>query len=167
MTPTEVKSLIFFDGYVYPAYIPQGLTHRMWANMERARMNGATWGDFAVYTRQEMDEILDQRGSKTALPIASSVPISCEYIERAVPCAAPCNEQDVIPPKKASKTLRDKLDKFLTPTRALCLGCVTYCVNSKPPENWSAADRKRYCCLGCRDSSGKKHADRCQKHKPF
>jgi len=71
-------------------------------------------------------------------------------------------------PRLQKQTLAQKLDKFVkTPPRPLCLGCGMYCVNSKPPDSWNASDRKRYCCLDCRDARGKKHAPRCQKHKPL
>ena len=148
-------------------------TIRIWNNMGIAMKKGAKWGDIAVYTREEMDEVLAAR--RPNVPKSKPKPVVCMeqvIIERAAPSGyilvesvAPTSAP-FLPAKK--QTLRAKLDKFLTPSvRALCLGCGTYCVHSKPPDSWSASDRKRYCCIGCRDSSGKKHADRCQKHKPI
>ena len=164
MTPSELYALIHFDGYDTPKFIPNGPTQRAWTNMNRANLKGARWGDFAVYNRQELEEVLDERGPKMPMPIATSNPLieQTAYIMPEV-----ISYQEEFKPVKP-KTLREKLDKFLTPNtvRPLCVGCGTFCIHSKPSDNWSAGDRKRYCCLECRDSKGKKHAHKCQKHKP-
>jgi hypothetical protein len=132
---------------------------------------GLKWGDFAVFNREELFEVLAERAARSGI---KSEPIKCEpkreenqvIVERAAPCSVTTyKEESPFVPLAKKEPLRAKLDKFLTPKRTLCVGCGTFCVHSKPPENWNAADRKRYCCLGCRDSAGKKHADRCQKHK--
>jgi hypothetical protein len=136
-------------------------------------MKGARWGDYSVYNRQELEEVLEERGPKAAMPIATSKPIPESYIER-IPqefkytMPAIVSYEDEFKPAKSKPNLREKLDKFLTPKidRPLCVGCGTFCIHSKPDDNWSAGDRKRYCCLECRDSKGKKHAHKCQKHKP-
>jgi len=170
-----INSLVYFDGYKKPDFIPEGPTQRIWSNMGIAIKKGATWGDFAVYSRTELDEVLAERSTRSRLPmvIAKSVQQSA-VIEREAPSevvsydTTPVVAPDPMPFVMVKKpTLRERLDKFSTPSvkRALCLGCSTFCVHSKPPDSWNASDKKRYCCLGCRDSSGKKHADRCQKHK--
>jgi hypothetical protein len=172
MTPSEIYALIHFDGYDMPKFIPNGPTQRAWTNMNRAIIKGARWGDFAVYNRQELEEVLEERGPKMPMPIATSTPILDSFIERSEPVItytmpAVVSYEAEFKTVKSKTNLREKLDKFLTPknVRPLCLGCGMYCVHSKPPDNWSAGDRKRYCCLDCRDSGGKKHAHKCQKHK--
>ena len=167
-----INSLVYFDGYKQPEFIPEGPTNRIWSNLGIAIKKGATWGDLAVYSRSELEEVLAERSSRSPLPVivAKSVQLTA-VIERSAPLAVVSYEKapDPAPFLAVTKkpTLRERLDKFSTPSvkRALCLGCSTFCVHSKPPDSWNASDKKRYCCLGCRDSSGKKHADRCQKHK--
>ena len=178
MSSAYIRDLVNFDGYKTPDFIPEGPTQRIWSNMGIAIKKGATWGDFAVYTREELFEVLEERAARSKklkngdlVPTVSaptvSVPIFQQVVERAAPSIViPYKEEAPFVPVAKKETLRAKLDKFLTPkpVRALCLGCGKFCVHSKPPDNWNASDRKRYCCLGCRDSAGKKHADRCQKH---
>jgi len=179
MSSAYIQRLVYFDGYKQPEFIQEGPTQRIWSNMGIAIKKGAKWGDFAVFNREELFEVLAERATRSKKPIncepivpkAECLPqlvIECvpQVIERAAPSSVTTyKEESPFVPVAKKDTLRAKLDKFLTPKRALCAGCGTYCVHSKPPENWNASDRKRYCCLGCRDSAGKKHADRCQKHK--
>lgn len=171
MLAPYIQRLVYFDGYKQPEFIQEGPTQRIWSNMGIAIKKGAKWGDFAVFNREELFEVLAERAARSGI---KSEPIKCEpkreesqvIVERAAPCSVTTyKEESPFVPVAKKEPLRAKLDKFLTPKRTLCVGCGTFCVHSKPPENWNAADRKRYCCLGCRDSAGKKHADRCQKHK--
>ena len=188
-----MSPLVHFDGWVIPAKIEEGPTFRIWSNMGRAEKKGATWGDLAVYTRTELDEVLEERAKNALLfkPLPREESIKAESVQAAAEQAESITAEETQEPIKVERvpsaaisfetyqepknvrqpeqkqTLRQKLDNFMKPSRPLCLGCGKYCVNSKPPDSWNAADRKRYCCLGCRDSHGKKHADRCQKHKPL
>lgn len=171
MTPAELYALIHFDGYDMPKFIPNGPTQRAWTNMNRAIIKGARWGDFAVYNRQELEEVLEERAKIPSKHVTTFEPISEPYIEQVAPeitytMPAIISYEDEFKQVKP-KSLRQKLDKFLTTknVRPLCLGCGVYYIHSKPPDNWSAGDRKRYCCLECRDSAGKKHANKCQKNK--
>ena len=186
---SNIRSLVHFDGWVMPNKIEHGVEFRIWNNIGIALKKGASWGDVSVYNRTEMEEVFEERriakerlkGRPTideAAPVQEpvqepvQVPLQVpEVVERTAPSYIYTfqDEPEYKPvPFKPSpvkkQTLAQKLEKFVQ-TRPLCLGCGTYCVNSKPPDSWSAGDRKRYCCLGCRDTSGKKHADRCQKHK--
>jgi hypothetical protein len=147
------------------------LTVRIWSNMGQAIKKGASWGDLSVFTRIEMDDILAARQGRsvTSMPILTGTN-EATYIERSEPSAPACEESELpiqVKPIQAKPTSAKKTTahKFSTTPRPMCLGCRTFCIHSKPPESWSAGDRKRYCCLGCRDSTGKKHSDRCQKHK--
>jgi hypothetical protein len=180
---SNIRSLVHFDGWVMPEKIVHGIEFRIWNNMGIALKKGASWGDVSVYNRTEMDEVFEERriaqerlkGRSTmdeAEPVQDAKVQEPELVERAAPSYISTFQDEpeykpvpVKPSTVKKKTLAQKLEKFAT-NRPLCLGCRTYCVNSKPPDGWSAGDRKRYCCLGCRDTSGKKHADRCQKHKP-
>jgi hypothetical protein len=184
---SNIRSLVHFDGWVMPEKIVHGIEFRIWNNMGIALKKGASWGDVSVYNRTEMDEVFEERriaqerlkGRSTMdeaepvqLPQVQDAKVQePELVERAAPSYIytfqdePEYKPVPVKPSVKKQTLAQKLEKFAT-NRPLCLGCGTYCVNSKPPDGWSAGDRKRYCCLGCRDTSGKKHADRCQKHKP-
>jgi len=179
ISSAKLQKLIYFDGYKPEHFQPSqasDLTVRIWSNMGRAQKQGASWGDICTYNRQEMDEILVERSrtrsKRDSVSISEPViePAIVEpdivipvIVERAAPCAQPLPEIDFEP----SKTTKPVIKKPRTQPskRPLCMGCGKYCIHSKPPDSWNAADRKRYCCLGCRDSSGKKHADRCQKHQ--
>lgn len=188
MSPDEINSLVHFDGWVIPDRIEKGTTYRAWTNMNKAVKKGALWGDFAVYTAQELFEVLEERANYRRLykskepdtkePVFKEPEIKepVQLVERAPSALTsfetfpePVKEPEQFRPQvKPKQTLAQKLDKFVkTPPRPLCLGCGMYCVNSKPPDSWNAGDRKRYCCLDCRDARGKKHAPRCQKHKPL
>jgi hypothetical protein len=195
MSSRQIYSLVHFDGWVMPDRIEQGSTYRAWTNMNKAVKKGALWGDFAVYTAQELYEALEDRANyrrmyksdtkepdtkepDTKEPVLEEL---VQVVERSEPSALTSFETYPEPepvkepvkeqfkqPRPQKQTLSQKLEKFVkTPPRPLCLGCGMYCVNSKPPDSWSAGDRKRYCCLDCRDARGKKHAPRCQKHKPL
>jgi hypothetical protein len=172
MSGSDLHKLIYFNGYKPDHFEPSpasDLTVRIWSNMGRAQKQGATWGDICTYNRQEMDEVLAARSRYRSTPILATISIQEEaivnqvVIERVAPSAPALPEIDFEPvkPKPVIKKSHSQPSK-----RPLCMGCGNYCIHSKPPDSWNAADRKRYCCLGCRDSSGKKHADRCQKHKP-
>ena len=144
-------------------------TIRIWSNIGNAMKRGASWGDISVYNRQEMDEVLEERRRRSSTvmpePITIKIPIVPEtiIIERETPCAAPLSEYE--PFIEKPKTKPKPKPAVFSSKRPLCMGCGKFCIHSKPPDSWNAADRKRYCCLGCRDSAGKKHADRCQKHE--
>lgn len=182
---SNIRSLVHFDGWVMPNKIEHGVEFRIWNNMGIALKKGASWGDVSVYNRTEMEEVFEERRIakerfKSRPTIDEAVPVQepvqvpevqvPEVVERAPSYISTFQDEPeykpvpVKPSPVKKQTLAQKLEKFVQ-TRPLCLGCGTYCVNSKPPDSWSAGDRKRYCCLGCRDTSGKKHADRCQKHK--
>ena len=142
------------------------LTIRIWSNMGQAIKKGASWGDLSVFTRIEMDEILVARQGKNInpMPILSGTN-EATYIERSEPSVPACEESEELPIQAKPTHAKKTAHKFSTTPRPMCLGCRTFWIHSKPPESWSAGDRKRYCCLGCRDTAGKNHSDRCQKHK--
>jgi hypothetical protein len=177
LSGVKLHNLIYFDGYNPEHFEPSQtteLTVRIWSNMGRAQKQGASWGDICTYNRQEMDEVLIERSRRksTPSPVSISEPVESviveaviikPVIERVAPSAPALPEIDFEPVKSRPVI---KKPHSQPSKRPLCMSCGNYCIHSKPPDSWNAADRKRYCCLGCRDSSGKKHADRCQKHKP-
>jgi hypothetical protein len=154
------------------------MTVRIWSNMGRAMKKGASWGDLAVYDRIEMDEVLAARQNRGVIPVCpvSSAITEPIYIERSAPCAPPCESEKlptqamaIKPKQKQAMAIKSKQTQakqtYKHFTRPVCIECFTFLVHSKPTDRWSTGDRKSYCCLGCRDSAGKKHSDQCQKHK--
>ena len=63
MSSRQIYSLVHFDGWVMPDRIEQGSTYRAWTNMNKAVKKGALWGDFAVYTAQELYETVKGWGN--------------------------------------------------------------------------------------------------------
>ena len=124
---------------VVPAIVNQRdkYAHRKWTFAMR---NGFTWGDYGVFSLDDMMEMVKEK--QCALK------------------TLPVQKVDVF------KLARQQyLEEHPEPLLPLCEACNIFKIHSNPPAFWAKSDYI-YCCIHCRDTKGKGHGERCQKCLP-